>query len=248
MKTFWERMVQPFFFLLLGLRYGSPARMNRNTNPRDAIANGQFIMVTRDSYEEVGGHRKVQASVIEDLQLAAEYTAAGRRLRFAIADQDMSTRMYRSLDELLEGWSKNAFVGMMHTMRTLLLTRAVMIASMLWQAFVFLAPVAAILVGAALVGAAFVGAAFVGAAPVGAASVGAARVGAQPRGITQLVAGVSAYLGCAALIGALLLAGRENPFWGLLYPLGAVVQLRIFGRALLRGTKRIEWKGRTYSR
>jgi glycosyltransferase involved in cell wall biosynthesis len=111
MIGFWERVVQPFFFLMLGLRFGTPGRINRNRNPRHAIANGQFILVTRESYEAVGGHRAVKDTVIEDLMMAVTYLKAGKRHLFAIADRDMTTRMYTTLPSIVEGWSKNFFMG-----------------------------------------------------------------------------------------------------------------------------------------
>lgn len=110
--TFWERLVQPHFFVLLGIRYGSAERLNRNTDPRHAIANGQFILVTRESYEALGGHQAVKDQVVEDLALAQAYTAAGLAVRFAGAEQVMATRMYASLREIVDGWTKNAFNGM----------------------------------------------------------------------------------------------------------------------------------------
>jgi hypothetical protein len=38
---------------------------------------------------------------------------------------------------------------------------------------------------------------------------------------------------------------RENPFYALAYPLGALVLLYIFLTAVIRG-RRVTWKGRTY--
>src|SRR5207244_1204017 len=53
----------------------------------------------------------VQHEVAEDLALAQTYLAAGRKLHFAFADGLMETRMYRSLAGLIEGWSKNIYLG-----------------------------------------------------------------------------------------------------------------------------------------
>jgi hypothetical protein len=38
---------------------------------------------------------------------------------------------------------------------------------------------------------------------------------------------------------------HENPFYALVYPLGALVLLYIFLTAVIRG-RRVSWKGRTY--
>ncbi len=108
--TFWERVVMPQIWLLLGLRY-SPRRVNRARLPRDVIANGQFILTTREAYQAVGGHETVRHEVAEDLALAQTYLRAGRRLHFAFAERLMTTRMYRDLAQLVEGWSKNVYLG-----------------------------------------------------------------------------------------------------------------------------------------
>lgn len=146
MKTFWERMVQPFMFLLLGMRFGSIKRLNRNRNPRHAIANGQFILTTRDAYEWVGGHKKVFDTVIEDLMLAVKYVETGRKLFFALAEQDMTTRMYSDLPGIVEGWSKNFYRGVLETMRYKWLANLAVLAT-LWFPLVFLLPVFQLVTG-----------------------------------------------------------------------------------------------------
>jgi chlorobactene glucosyltransferase len=108
--TFWERVVMPQIWLLLALRY-HPARVNRARRERDVIANGQFILMPRTSYEAVGTHEVVRREVAEDLALAQAFHRAGRRIHFAFAEQFMETRMYRSLPEMVEGWSKNMYLG-----------------------------------------------------------------------------------------------------------------------------------------
>jgi chlorobactene glucosyltransferase len=109
-ESFWERLVMPQVWLLLGLRY-HPARVNRARRERDVIANGQFILVTRLGYEAVGTHEVVKHEVAEDLGLAQAYFRAGRRMHFAFAERLMQTRMYHGLPDLVEGWSKNMYLG-----------------------------------------------------------------------------------------------------------------------------------------
>lgn len=108
--SFWERLVMPQVWLLLGLRY-HPSSVNRARRGRDAIANGQFILMPRASYEGLGTHAAVKHEVAEDLALAQAVVGQGRRLYFAFADRFMETRMYRSLGALVEGWSKNIYLG-----------------------------------------------------------------------------------------------------------------------------------------
>jgi chlorobactene glucosyltransferase len=108
--TFWERVVMPQIWLLLGLRY-HPGRVNRARRERDVIANGQFILVRRVAYEAVGTHATVRNEIAEDLALAQAFHRAGRKQYFAFAEDLMETRMYQSLAQLVEGWSKNVFLG-----------------------------------------------------------------------------------------------------------------------------------------
>jgi hypothetical protein len=53
----------------------------------------------------------VRDEVVEDLALAQHVKRAGLRLRVRSAETCLSTRMYRSLRELVAGWSKNIMVG-----------------------------------------------------------------------------------------------------------------------------------------
>jgi chlorobactene glucosyltransferase len=108
--TLWERLVMPQIWFLLALRY-HPQTVNRAVKPRDVIANGQFILTTRESYEIAGTHAAVREEVAEDLALAQTYLRHGLKLHFTFAERLMETRMYRSLPELLEGWSKNIYLG-----------------------------------------------------------------------------------------------------------------------------------------
>jgi chlorobactene glucosyltransferase len=108
--TFWERLVMPQIWLLLALRY-HPERVNRGRNERDVIANGQFILVPRESYQSVGTHEAVRQEVAEDLALAQAFHRAGRRIHFVFGERLMETRMYQGLGQLVEGWSKNMYLG-----------------------------------------------------------------------------------------------------------------------------------------
>ncbi len=109
--TFWERLIQPHVFVALGARVGDLRRINRTRIEWDAIANGQFILVTKGSYEAAGTHEAVKNSVADDLLLAQTYVRAGLDIFLAHAPDFMCTRMYGSLREIIEGWSKNLALG-----------------------------------------------------------------------------------------------------------------------------------------
>ena len=111
MRTFWERLIQPHVFFALGARAGNIARINRTRVDWNAIANGQFILTPRSAYESTGTHEAVKHSVTDDLALAQSYVRAGKDIFLAHATEFMTTRMYGSLREIVDGWSKNLALG-----------------------------------------------------------------------------------------------------------------------------------------
>lgn len=108
--TFWERVLMPQIWYLLGTRY-APAAVNRARYPWQMVANGQFILVNADSYRTAGGHEAVRGEVAEDLAIAQHWFRSGLKCRMIWGDGMLSTRMYRSLGEMVEGWSKNLYLG-----------------------------------------------------------------------------------------------------------------------------------------
>ena len=109
--TFWERLIQPHVFVALAARISDLRRLNRTRVDWNAIANGQFILVTRASYERVGTHEAVKSTVTDDVMLAQTYVRHGLDIFLVHAVSDMTTRMYGSLREIIEGWSKNLALG-----------------------------------------------------------------------------------------------------------------------------------------
>lgn len=108
---FWEKVIQPQIFMILSMRYGGTESITQSTNVRDKIANGQCIFVTHDSYNAIGGHASVRTSVAEDLMLAQRFFAARKRVVIVLGVNQLSTRMYASLREIISGWRKNVFAG-----------------------------------------------------------------------------------------------------------------------------------------
>jgi chlorobactene glucosyltransferase len=208
--TFWERLVMPQIWLLLGLRY-HPQRVNRARRARDVIANGQFILVSREAYEAAGTHSAVRHEVAEDLALAQRFLGAGQTVHFAFAQELMETRMYRSLPELIEGWSKNIYLGGRRSFPENPALRAVaplMVAVAL--GFWLLPPVML----------------------------------ALSRGLRPAAA---LAVGLSVVFWTLISVGMRIPFYyGLGYPLGALMALYIAARSTWRGERKVEWRGRTY--
>lgn len=103
--TFWEMAVLPVVFAELARRY-PPSRVSDANSP-EAAANGQYILITREAYDAVGGHAAVATNILEDVALARAVKASGRKIYFRYAADAVRTRMYRNFRQLREGWTKN---------------------------------------------------------------------------------------------------------------------------------------------
>ncbi|MCH7566008.1 MAG: glycosyltransferase, partial [Gemmatimonadetes bacterium] len=205
MGSFWERLVQPQIFLLMLFRFPDFERAVKNPRWRDAIANGQYILFTRDAYHEIGGHVSVQGEVVEDMALAMLVKREGKRLRIRSAVDDLQTRMYRSLAGLIEGWSKNIVVGVWLSVPPFL-RRVVAPIVLATGVSLWIAPPAVLLAGLA-------------------------GWVARPLLLWSVVVyGVS-----VAIWGRFTHVMRGPPQYGFLYPLGALVGAYIFLRSWKRG-------------
>jgi glycosyltransferase involved in cell wall biosynthesis len=102
---FWEKAVMPVIFAELASTY----RPSEVSNPKSsaAAANGQYILLKREVYNDVGGHTAVATTLLEDVALARNVKASGRKIFFRFAGDAVCTRMYRSFAQLREGWTKN---------------------------------------------------------------------------------------------------------------------------------------------
>ena len=108
--SFWEKTVMPLVMTALSVGF-SPRKVN-DPRTKDAIANGQFIMVKRSVYDAIGGHESVKASIVEDKAISEQVKWNGYRLIVADGMKVAKTRMYTSLPEMWEGWTKNIYLGL----------------------------------------------------------------------------------------------------------------------------------------
>ena len=100
-----KRGVMAVIFAELASQY--PSSLVNNPNVDVAAANGQYLLIRRAAYDAVGGHAKVAASLLEDVELAKLLKSAGYPIRFRFGGEAVHTEMYRTWPALLEGWTKN---------------------------------------------------------------------------------------------------------------------------------------------
>ncbi len=108
--SFWEKVVMPLIMTALSVGF-SPRKVN-DPKRKDAIANGQFILIKRSVYEAIGGHASVKNNIVEDKAISEQVKWNGYRLIVADGMKMVRTRMYTSLPEMWEGWTKNIYLGL----------------------------------------------------------------------------------------------------------------------------------------
>lgn len=104
-RTFWEKAVMPVIFAELAATY-PPEKVNDPASPI-AAANGQYLLISREAYDAVGGHTAIASCLLEDVAMARLVKFSGRRIFFRYGGDAVRTRMYRSWAQMKEGWSKN---------------------------------------------------------------------------------------------------------------------------------------------
>jgi cellulose synthase/poly-beta-1,6-N-acetylglucosamine synthase-like glycosyltransferase len=114
-QGFWERALMPVVFAELTRTYRT-LDVN-NPQSRVAAANGQYLLIRRTVYDWVGGHQAIAGVLLEDVELAKRVKQSGQTIRFRYGGDAVRTRMYRSLAQMWEGWTKNLAVLFQHPVR-----------------------------------------------------------------------------------------------------------------------------------
>ncbi|MEO0092393.1 MAG: glycosyltransferase family 2 protein [candidate division WOR-3 bacterium] len=108
-KTLGEQITVPFIvwsiftILPLAISYLFPRTKSLSA------ANGKFMLFKKEFYHKIGGHKTIKYSAVEDVELARLTKAQGGKWRIFDASCLVSSRMYYSFFEAIEGFSKNYF-------------------------------------------------------------------------------------------------------------------------------------------
>ena len=107
-RGFWDALIQPMASGLVTLWYPME-KVNAPSLPV-AFANGQYLLMRRDAYRDIGGHLTVKACLMEDVALAEEAKRRGIPIRIAIGTHVLKTRMYCGFKESWNGWKRNSML------------------------------------------------------------------------------------------------------------------------------------------
>jgi hypothetical protein len=105
-----ERLVQPLlqwsWLTFVPLRVAEAS-----SRPSLAVANGQFLVVTREAYERAGGHAAVRGEVLDDVALARRVLATGGHAAVVDGTRWATCRMYAGAGELADGYGKSLWAA-----------------------------------------------------------------------------------------------------------------------------------------
>ena len=121
MESFWEKVLQPAIGGLI-LAGNSLSKVNDQTQKDHNLANGQFILISRMAYEKIGRHGAVRNDILDDIGMARALARHDQPYHCLHLQELFSCRMYTSLTEIWEGWTKNLFAGLRYSWRNLFAT------------------------------------------------------------------------------------------------------------------------------
>ena len=116
-----EAMVIPLihFILMAYLPFG---RMRNTLDPAASAACGQYVLVERDAWTEIGGHESIRESMHDGVLLPRMFRRGGHATDVFDATDIVECRMYRGFRETWSGFVKNAYEGLGNVLLLLLLT------------------------------------------------------------------------------------------------------------------------------
>lgn len=132
-KSFGEWIVVPLMnWLLLNFL---PLKFVYNTvSNKFVAANGQFIMIKKEVYFNIGTHEIVRDKVVEDMEFARIIKSNGYKVKTALGENSIYCNMYKSLDESIKGFIKNFYSGFN-------ISKPVFILMIITLSFLFTAPI-----------------------------------------------------------------------------------------------------------
>ena len=221
MLTFWERLIQPQVFAMLSMRFGGARQVNESSSAIDKLANGQYMLLTRAAYDEVGGHAAVREQVAEDLALAQRLFEHGKRTELVEGRKYLSTRMYTSFGTLVRGWMKNIYAGGVRAAPFGSTGRALLPLVLLAAPIASLAPIVVLILAAfGLVTSSWL--------------------------VWSIITTVATILWWIQVYVRAPVVGPSRALrFAAIYPLGSLILAYIIIRAVVRG-RRVEWRGREY--
>ena len=100
-----QRIVIPVFIFII-LSWMPLWWLQGSSQPRLTLTVGQFIFISTRDYWETGGHEVVKSQILDDMWLGYNVVSHGKRQEALDLSPMVSTRMYREIGDLWEGFTK----------------------------------------------------------------------------------------------------------------------------------------------
>jgi glycosyltransferase involved in cell wall biosynthesis len=110
MNTFGTWLIVPLMNWLL-LSFLPLRFVFSSAHPAFVAANGQFILIERIIYNDIGGHAIVRNKIVEDMEIARTLKERGHRILTALGGRYIFCTMYDGFKDSFTGFSKNFFPG-----------------------------------------------------------------------------------------------------------------------------------------
>ncbi len=111
MEHYWESIV-PVYYLMSHISSGGSKSVNNRNNRESFLASGQYMLFTREAYNEFGGHEAIKGSVVEDYAIARVIKTKLNNLYYLENHQLVSSQMYpESFKHCWTGIKKVLYAG-----------------------------------------------------------------------------------------------------------------------------------------
>lgn len=110
LTDFWSRTLAVEVGKFYQFAANNPFQSAKPDSVEAADAVGPFILARREAYARSGGHRTVRNYVLEDVELARTFRAAGFSTRLIFGFDYLKMTPYEGLGDLWESVSKNLFL------------------------------------------------------------------------------------------------------------------------------------------
>ena len=107
-ETLSERMIVPFMHFAL-MSFLPIKRIYRSRNPLLTFSVGQYMLFRRKAYDAIGGHASIPSEIVEDMELGKRIKKFGFKQLVLDGNRMVYCRMYHSIKEVWQGFSKFLF-------------------------------------------------------------------------------------------------------------------------------------------
>ena len=105
---FWEHIAMPML-AVTAMMFFPLWLSNATTFSSLGIGGGTGNMIRRRDFDDIGGYAALHNAVVDDVGMARQLRAHGKRTHAARADDLISLRMYHGAREIVDGFTKNVF-------------------------------------------------------------------------------------------------------------------------------------------